>query len=133
MIKQISSRQLMFGFTSALQLKSHCLWQTRQPLENTAVFFKGKKLSNMDVRGLRTASTLHCCYKPKEPPHCAEAQKYQCWYCQIQRGTVVKNHTADCRRWHRPATIIFIRYCKIFLFCSTLGMAAASTVFTAPK
>lgn len=33
----------MFGFTSALRLKTHCLWQIRQPLENKAVYcFKNK-------------------------------------------------------------------------------------------
>lgn len=65
----------MFGCTSALQLKRHCLWQKGQ-LEDTAVYFlKGKKLNNVDISGLRMVQTLGYCYKPEHPPHCELAPR----------------------------------------------------------
>lgn len=94
-------------------------------------FLKGRKLNNMDIRGLRVSQTLDCRCKPKR--FSAVCRGMQHISSGTQRGILVTNHTAECGWQHQPATIIFILHWKIFLLCSTWGMASGSSLFTAPK
>ena len=76
--------------------------------------------------------------KLKDPTHCATAHYIPVVMLLDTKRYARKEkkqthtHTADCSQHRRPATIMFILYCKIFLLCSTWGKAMGRTVFTAP-
>lgn len=123
----------MFGFISALQLKTHCLWHWRQPLKNTDVYFlKSKSIKVWMLVG--SEWDKHWTTATNDPPHCAQLHTSGgvVGYNVHGKGNRLKTTQLTAANGTDRPQIISMLYCKMFSLCSTRGMAMASTMFTTP-